>query len=225
MIAFSLQTNGDATSSFEQSFTRKIIKAMKLHYFILSVVFLFAACKKDDGDAIEDSEQRKKNCPPEYVKTGVNAPFMHDTVKYQIDSFNNLFATRDYRHLMTLDEPSSGQSIMGKVVPCGELEVVYERVDGNLPFAKSGETIDFKKLVDVAKWSNYGVTVISNHGCYGAYLEKWIIEAETTNPFYVLFRTKNETKFGWIKISADEETGEFEFLDHHVGISSILKLP
>lgn len=198
---------------------------MKLTICSTIVVLLFTSCNKDATEETEIIESKRQECPPEYVVTGLKAPEIPLNDTYWVDTSANIYFQKSYDHIATNDIPSSGQSISGLIMASRSVQFAFNLKNPLEPYAFHGQTVNLNEMQDGTSWISSRNTVISNHGCYGRYKEKWIIRAESLDSFYVLFRTEDETIFGWLKVVADESNGEFELLDHYTGTESTMSLP
>lgn len=163
----------------------------------------------------------RKDCPKEFTQE-FSFPEGRSDVFVIEDSLNISF-DKDYGSIATTDEPSSSQQAFGHLWPSAGVQV-YRNEDGSA-FHFMGDNVRID--ADPARsnsWSDLGTTIITKSGCYGLYEEKWTL-ASGSKSFYIIFRTEILQHMGWLKLSADPDSGEIKLLDYFLTTEQSVNLP
>lgn len=194
---------------------------MKTLYPLLLIALTFSlSCTKENEDERELRKLRK-NCDKEYVQEWSFPEGRSDV--FIIDDSLNISFNKDYGILATANQPSSSQSAFGHLQPSKGVQV-YRKEDGSA-FHFSGDNIRID--ADPARnnsWWKWGTTLMSKSGCYSLYEEKWTL-ASSSETFYIVFRTEILQHMGWLKLSADPDSGEIKLLDYFLTTEQSVSLP
>jgi len=139
-------------------------------------------------------------------------PTIPTTKLIDVDSDNQNDFKIEYRLIQTLDNPSSGASIVGSISPIGNNELLYKSPTGYL-FLNKNDTI-FKTNNSKTKWNGFSADIvsISKQSDYWDY--SWKIMNKDLSMFYVGIKKIGDgyEKIGWMQLDIDTSNGEITVL-------------
>lgn len=164
---------------------------MKKFLIIPILLIIFTSCEKEN----------KSEMP--------NIPAT-DSIDINNDSLYDFVIS--YSIIATTDEPSSGQSIIGELIPLDSNEVLYRQSVGHL-FLQQNDTI--RKVNNTnAEWTTYQADLITKDNINDKWDSSWTILSDLNDDYYIGFKLKGSTEqIGWMLINPNTNTGEISIID------------
>ena len=177
---------------------------MKYLMLIFISVMLVVSCERDNDLPENDTISERPGIP------GM------DSIDVNADNVADFIVS--YRELQTLDEPSSGGSIIGSIDPVNENQILYRETDGYL-FLDINDTIR-KDVNTHSDWVGYDADIISINRHYQNWDNTWRILSGMKNYYFLAYKLNSDNSpIGWICLDFNIENGRVSISDGDITTS------